>query len=989
MKEQLLQSNNYTSLMIYSGQYAIDGATTLADRNYGTYVEGLGYLSSTSDMLAYYTNYPGLKFEESVTQFTKIGQIFNESYLYMKGNNVINSSNLSITDIHSNGKTVSRYHAEYSYQTDLKNDFSNIVPKTVEDLNNFLFGLNYQKYNKMRQYGDDVEVSAIRIGPKTFNWHYKDEVAYSTIIKREAELTYLYAYTNTISYTGMFEDIEDMTAYINAMTNENNGVAPYTYSYGFTGTVDDTFSYKYWVDNYYTYIGKEYIPIIGTLEESITPQINEFVQKYDGNEDIYTYYMYDCKVDVPMTLTTMSVGVKKSTFEMRYTSEYDHWLEDSIPVKMNFSISDTPVIATITAYETNTFGVRYNQSYMFSGIEDVVLGPDETYSFIATETNFANSADTIVSLTSPNSIKKLDMSNSLKYISGRNDNGEIVPTVIDLTYTGWPKSRGVNIRELVIGSSNVNPDDTVNISKVRGINDLTTLEKIDISNLAYLTFTPAISNLVNLSEFKAKGSNIKSFKPAANTHFDRIELPDTITNLRLVDFTLTTNGVFDYIINDNLSSLVLNNVNGLDTFQFVKEWNDILKENNKLIPNSLIYLELSGIDWKEIDIMFMKDLDKHDLKINDSTVEVKGSGIYGIITREEYMEMTKIFGLECFKEGTNNKYKVYPGLDIIRKVPFMQKHEYTFDMTTSSDETGSSMIQFLADDAIVPVNALIEYLLSNPTVTFNYDTIENNNISHKLNKVVDTKDNSLYAMSNITIGDVVLYNGDTIIIYTSTPNMNPSYQYIKVGTIRSINTLKAWFRYENSVHITFAQHQKPEVVNDIVIKNSSAPIIQDTLTLTEGNISNAVNVDVTVDNPENILNVIGCKAFTKGGETTNDVIISKNAAEGSELGTTTFTIYVDANKSQISTGEIKQYSVVFYLDTNLRNLGGDYSGIECSLDLKDIVKKTLCIQALSNPEYTGGMITLNEVTGSYDENTQTITINSAVYDDETQTIEIT
>lgn len=979
MKEQLLQSNNYTSLMIYSGGHATQAATDLADRNYGSYIEGLGYLSSTSDTLAYWTNYPGLKFEESVTEFSKLGQIYNESYLYMKGNNEINSSNLSITDIHNNGKTVSRYHAEYSYQTDLNNSFGNIVPKTVEDLNNFLFGLNYQKYNKMRQYGGDVEVSSIRIGPKTFNWHYADEVAYTNVVTREAVLTYLYAYTSTTSYTNSFENSSDVNAVIGKMTDENNGVAPYTYSYEYDGTVDDVFTYKYWADNYYTYIGKQYLPIIDTLAETMTPQITEFTNKYDNNEDIYTYYMYDCVVDIPMTLTTKSVGVKKSTFEMRYTSEYDHWLEDSIPLKMNFSVSDMPVIAEVTAYETNTFGVRYNQSYMFSGIDDVVLEAGESHMFKATDENFANSTDTIISLTSPNSIKKLDMSKSLKYISGRDDDGEIVATVLDLTYSGWPKSRGVNMTELVIGSEDVDPNDTKNISKVRGINDLTTLEKVDISNLAYLTFTPAITNLTNLVEFKAKGSNIKSFKPAANTHFDKIELPDTITNLRLVDFTLNEDGVFDYIINENLSSLVLDNVEGLDTFEFVKEWNNVLKDNNKLIPNSLIYLELSGINWEDIDVMFLKDLKRHDLQINEGTIEVSGSGIYGIVTREEYVELTKLYGLEAFKAGTDNKYKVYPGLDLVKKVPFMQKHEYIFDMTTAADETGVAVMQFIADDAIVPVNALIEYILSNPTITFEYDTIENNNISHKLNNVVDTKDNSLYTMTNITVGDVVLYNGDTIIIYTDTPRVNPSYQYIKVGTIKSMNVLKGWFRYDNSAPITFAQHNRPEIVNEIIITNLDT----DTLEMQEGDSDDSIIVETKTDNQASKLNVIGCAAYDKDGNITDHINISKLTPSEEHPEITSFKMYVDSTKSRIGISEAREYDVVFYLDMNLRALGDDYAGADCSLELKNVVKNTVHVHALSNSKYEDSVITLNAFAGTYDDETQTITLNNAVADGET------
>lgn len=929
-----IQSENLSSIMIYTGTSYMDAASYLANRQYGSYISELGYLSRTNDLKSYWTNYSDLLYEETEYKFDKIKDIYDEGQAYLVSH-YDNNGVVTISQMTGNNKTVSRYHAEYSYQHSLDNDFSNIVDYTAQDLNDFLFSLNYQKYNKEVMYGSEYELNSVRIGAKTFNWHTASDIAYTNVIVESTDISYFFAYVidddNNVTY---FHSLEDYIS--GSITGQS-----YTYAYDYTDNVYTYDHYYYPADGFYTYIQKEYLPIIGTLKDEIEAQSYTFETKYGHNEDLYTYYMYDCSVDIPMTLTTRSLGVKKSTFEMRYSSDYDRWFEYVIPMTLKACTTSFDV----TAYETGVFGIRVNENEQITE-SDTTIEADETatIAFINGEQN------AYTSMLSPYNMKKLDMSNVAHNIDG----------VLNLTYNPWTTNKGNHLVELTIGNETVNE----NITKIMGVNDLVNLEYLDISNINHLATTPAISRLTKLNTFKAKGSNIKAFKPAVNATLKDIELPAEIENIRLQDVTFADNCIFDYTIDNKLNSLVLDNVKGLDTYKFVTDWNTLLKTGGKLIPKSLIYLELNKIKWEKVPVTIMEDIKKFDLNIKEAEISVVGTSIYGMLSREEYISMTKLYGVNAFYSLSDTE-KVFKDLSLTKYIPGLPEYEYTFTMSSTVDEK-TVVVKFDNTDnpnTIIAVNAIIDNILAatDNKLAFTYDR-HAKYIQHKFNKPVDTKDTIKSTSKTLSYGDVVLYNGDTILIIIDNLS-NVKFQYIKLGKINDTTmNLLYWFGALDTVDITFAQAIRPKVVSNITLKMNDE--ITNGVSMSENELREGITIKVEVDEPE--------------AENTEITFVNPNLGIGIEKGEdNTYTITLSQNE-QIPVFGSKEYTIKF-------GIAGKVTGT--TIDLIELVYADFTIEAMSianeHSEYSNDILTVDEDNIEIEDNVLTFAEGTAEYDEET------
>ena len=969
MKQEFQQSNNLSSIMIYTGSSYLEAASALADRDYGHYIEDLGYLSLASDKRSYWSYYKteDLMFADTKTTFSKIKDLYNAAYSYQTKYYDVYSDDLSIKTITGDNKSISRYHARYSYQDDLDNQFSNLVEYTATDLNNFLYSLNYQKFNKMSQYGNTNEVSSIRIGAKTFDWHTASDIAYTNVTVESTDISYFFAY----SVEGDGDDAV-VTYFYDANEYLASGkIASYTYAYEYVDNVYTYNHYYYGVDDYYTYSKKEYLPIKDTLISTISYQVEQFEDKYGNDENLYTYYMYDCIVDIPMTLTTKSIGTKKSTFEMRYYSEYDNWFGTGIPAYFNFGV--VPSFA-VKAYEDGTFGARINENV---NIYDSDVQLQSGYSYLFTIDNEGDEYDNTTEFTilSPENMYELVLNN----LSG----------TINLTKTGWT-SKANHLTYLSI--NNVDPEKD-ELEKILGINDLVNLKSLQITNCNNLKSTPAISNLTKLEKFVADASNIESFKPADGVKLEYVSLPETTKAIRLKDVEFDKDSIFYLKKYDSLNSLTFDNVSGIDTLSEVMKWNTVLKTSNKLIPDSLIHLGLNEFEWENTPVSIMEDIKKFDLDINEGTISLVGTGNYGMLSREEYISMTKLYGVNAFISQASSE-KVFPNLDLQKKVNMLQEWEYKFNMTA---EVNGSVNENVADmqfdysesfnstentNNIIAVNAIVGQILATPTLQFAYDE-DRKSVSHTFSKSIDTKDTP-YTNSAIEAGDVLLYNGDTIKIFTSRlSKAENKFNYIKLGTISNLTSLLMWFSLSNRdvVDITFSQSPRPEVVNNIIVAN------EDELTINSVDIvedKEDVMIIVDVNNHEAEANKIKVSVV-------ND---NKGAVKVTQMSETgewpmTFKLEVDSSKALIPVFGSKEYTLKVSLDEKLTNTSNNYS-----VDLNDIIFTTIDILALSKYDKTndvndGGILTLDEDLASVDED-GILTINSqfARYDEETETLVI-
>lgn len=952
--KQSIQSQNLSSIMIYSGASYLEAAESLANREYGHYIEDLGYLSKTADNKSYWTKYPDLLYEETSFTFSKIKEIYQEGYSYLTKFYDINSGNLSIKEITGNGKSLSRYHAEYSYQNDLANSFSNIVPYTAYDLNNFLFSLNYQKYNKQTLYGDDFEVNSIRIGAKTFDWHLASDIAYVITESHDEDITYYFAYTSSGTY---FNNPSQISA--------DTQIA-YSYTYNYTDTIVEYTYYRYGEDNYYAYLRKQYEPIVETLEYEIQSQVNEFAERHGNNEDLYTYYMYDCNIDIPMTLTTRSMGVKKSTFEMRYNSAYDYWFETGIPVYFNFDAPERSI--TLSAYNDGTFGMRTNE-YENIFDSDVTVETDNNHTFIidnTDETEYDN--ETEFTILSPNNVSELTVNSPAG--------------ILNLTKTGWTTT-GNHIEKLVISNSDGENDDK--LEKILGINDLLNLKEIYLINCKNLKSTPSISNLSKLEMFDASSSNIQSFKPADGVKLQHVYLPtdNSLKTIRLKNVEIDEDGSFIASV-EGLNSVTFDNVKNFDTYDFVTRWNESLKSSNKLIPNSLIYLELNKINWEKVPVTIMEDIKEFDLKIREAEISVLGTSNYGMLSRKEYMKMTDLYGVNAFDRNSTTE-KVFENLILRKHVNALPDYEYTFDVTSNINNYHTE-IKFDNNDnpdTIIAVNAIISEIIGNSdsgTIEFEYDEHEKY-IYHKFDSVIDTKD-TIEAPSKLYYGDVLLYNGDTIIIVMDYIAEN-RYQYIKLGSISDLvsnspsNTLKNWFNNTDIVDITFTQTERPITINNIDVSYNDEVVDRISMFESDFETENGVQIQITVDEPTAEQNKIKVKkSDTTGYDSTAITVTSDNEF----VFPKTYTIKLNPAKTGIPMFGSKDYKLTFCLDEKIGNIL-----------LEDIIYKEFIVTVLSdnetsgilndtvivdndNVEFNDGVLTFLENTASFDEDTGILTI---------------
>ena len=584
-----INSENLSSIIFFSYNgfaYGYEQANALVERDYGTYIQGLGTLSKTTDGDSYWDGYGDIIYSETEHRYNKLREVYNEGLTYMN-TFIEQEDNIKI----ENG----RYTSLYSYQHDLNNNFANAEQVVFDDLKTFLCSLNWQTFNKQKMYNGENEINSVRIGAKTFYWYTTNDVNYSynNIIEPE--------HTDTITYS-----------YDYVVVDENNEQHTETYTTTYDVLVPAVYG-NFESDNYYAYIRKEYVPIDGTLHENIQSYLNAFEDEHDNNPSIYTYYMNECNVVIPMTIDSRSIGTKKSTFMINFSSAYDVMYYDTINMNANIS-TETPVeIARITSdREGAVFTVKKNENESI-GIDNVVIDEDDSKSLYF---NGEIAADETMSFTAPFDMRELDLSGMTSFISGE----------LNLTETGWT-AKGNNIKSLVIGNDSASST----ITKISGINDLRNIESLDIHGLDQLANTPAISALTKLHVFNADDSNINTFKPAAGTTIYEAVLPETTKAIKLdnVKFDEGYSKVFgdpfwhfgnlDYEPTAALQSFSsTNNSTGINTHEFISKWIAALKAEDKLKLSSLIYLELQNIhDWKATPEM-LYDLKQFDLGMKEA-----------------------------------------------------------------------------------------------------------------------------------------------------------------------------------------------------------------------------------------------------------------------------------------------------------------------------------------------------------------------------------
>ena len=875
---------NLDSILFYTGTNSVVAAEYTEKREFGKPVDKYGTLTRGSDSSIYFSNFPNVKYKERNTVFSNMNDLYAETLSYVLSNKEDDERIIGNSYITNN-----RYNAIYTYETDLDNNFDNARSYVKDNLEEFLIGLNNQKFNKEGKYGDNYEVSSIKIDQTYFKWYPENTIAYYNTEVSYESYTYLYYFINDVNrdiYDG--EMTEQLTAYIDEYLAANNKTelspTDYIHSYSYTGQISTETEVPYIIGgNYYSYVRQSYATIDYKLAEKIDNKLTYFENKYNNDASIYAYYMYDCNSDINMLLTTLSLGVKESTFKIGFDSKFNKWFDNIINIHAELNENDT--IAKITSYKDDEiFSIFKNSTERITG-DNVIINKDETFEF---KTNSAVDLESNINILTPYSIDTLDLS-PIKTKVG---------TVLDLTENPWIES-GIHMKSLILDDG----DNTTksNIEKIFGINEIESLEYLDISNINKFFRTPAIDKLENLKVFKAENSNIDSFRPHQNNVLYDVELPATVKSIKLNGNQFVSgelkvggelkefDGKFKYEPNTTLNSLTLRHIDDELSYKLVDDWYNVLNDANAL--NNVLYLELIDIDWKNVNVNKLINLKHFDLCPDFSgNISITGNGNYHWLTRDEYQNVLKAYGINAFAKGNNISNKIYKNLDI-KLAKRCEEFEFSLKVLNKSvqaynaanegvyqarlykDTLGVNFSGYYYDTSdnykeykISPygnraANALLDIIYKdNEDFTFVKDVLEDvngNDVSNyaycKLNRSIDTANSD--EIKNIKAGDILLFNGDTIMIFFK-DTVNTVYEYTKLGSIvdetilvdgrLNVSSIEHWFDNNNAATLRFIPSERKPVVQDITISASRDNIQSDDID----------NVIVSVSIPASIVTAI-------------------------------------------------------------------------------------------------------------------------------------
>ena len=991
--EKINNVQNLDSIIFYTGSLSTVAAQAVENRDFSKTVEGLGKLTKGNDGSIYFSNYPNVKYNEKQIDFVNLNDLYNETLSYVSKTNL--DFSIGYTYIAQN-----RYHAIYTYETDLDNDFDNSKIYPARDLSEFLVGLNTQKYNKQNQYGNNYEVSSIKIDQTYYRWYPENTIAYVETKSKDIEVTYTYfekTWNEEERYEGPY-DTEELIELVESL-DPGQYIKKVTYSYIDKEYYDEPYSIG---GNFYSYVRKTYDTIDNAVKNIISSNMESFEEKYNNDPSIYAYYMYDCNSDIQMLLTTNHLGIKQSTFKIGFDSKFNNWFGNIINIKGNINEGDS--ILKITSSEDGAmFSIFSNLTNRITG-DNVEINKNETYEFVS---NTDLTLESNINILTPYSIDTLDLSPIKTKISN----------MVDLTESGW-LNHGNNLKNIIFDDGDNSTKS--NIEKIFGLNELSELRYIDISNIDKFDKTPAIDKLENLKVFKAKNSNIDSFRPKAGNTLYSVELPETVKSIKLINNefvpgTLTVSGeekYFDGTLNYNpntvLSNLTLRNIDNKLSYQLVIDWYNALNTENKL-DNSLIYLELGGINWNNVPASTLINLKKFDINPNLSgEISIIGSGNYKWLSRKNYQDITRLYGYNSMNENrmvTSNK--VFKDL-FIKCNKNKETFEFTLAVTNDNVKTFNENIDpnnvtavkykdtlnvefkgYIYDlhdnseTVISPyfnraANALLDMIYNEGITEFEFikDDIDNY-VYCQLPRSIDTSNSN--EVKNIKAGDILLFNGDTLIIYFENIQ-NSIYEYIKLGNIidetvsdymgRILSSVQNWFNEDGTYTLRFIPSERETVIqelntevinvrdNNIIYNTDTEPIIIkvyiDDYALE--NIDKVENKNIDIEYNDNILDV---EELEPSDEYKLYSVKAKEGHNFDEIVNTSISIYCDANKEDTEV----------IIPISLRN---------------EFVYSTF------NDETNE--ILLNNNMYEYDEETQYIVINTSLvdvhYDEETQILTI-
>jgi hypothetical protein len=211
-----------------------------------------------------------------------------------------------------------------------------------------------------------------------------------------------------------------------------------------------------------------------------------------------------------------------------------------------------------------------------------------------------------------------------------------------------------------------------NVALLSNLNDVTTLEEIDIRNCyneaeEYHFGDLKIGNLTSLHVYRAIGSSITTFKPAEGVILNEVSLPvNRITDIELRNVTFTpavdqTAPTFMYTPDRALKNVVLRGVSGLDVVKFVNDWLTVITEAN-IDPKSC-NLTLENVNCIDVPVEFvMETVERFNLLNFTGFLSLISSVDERQLTKEQYDAIVEKYGQNVFSTGSALRFSADEGM---------------------------------------------------------------------------------------------------------------------------------------------------------------------------------------------------------------------------------------------------------------------------------------------------------------------------------------
>lgn len=263
-------------------------------------------------------------------------------------------------------------------------------------------------------------------------------------------------------------------------------------------------------------------------------------------------------------------------------------------------------------------------------------------------------------------IKKLDMSNVMKYLS-------------QISLAGsYSDSVGTMLEEL-----DLHGDSTASNVTLSGLDYLTALKTINIRGIKGIKELN-LSNSLNIKTLYARDSGLSSVNLAPGCLIETIELPDDVQTLNLIDLPLLKES--GLIINGgwkNVSNIRISNCPNLTSnFEMIWNWYN----NTKDIDYRTV--ELYGVNWENVHIDRLIELGQN------TNILLKGSiKLLNVPSEDKFKLLTlkELYGENIF--NTDSDLHIYGPDSIFVFGPedgiVLEGDDYQFETVVFSDEGGT------------------------------------------------------------------------------------------------------------------------------------------------------------------------------------------------------------------------------------------------------------------------------------------------------------